>query len=282
LGSRGRDTLGELYVPKGLAFETAKAVLQTDGVFACNVGFGCPNGCRYPCYISKVIHKSPEACKEVRLPKKSPIVLIREQMRRAESHVKGYRESGVFLSFLTDPFLQEVQAWDEKTEDLLYYLAHEFGFRTATLSKVRVPGISGVRAGMTLVSLDEEFWKTFEPNTIPPDERIFQLYGRKRDFGDFVWVSMEPYPPSAIHKQDFESLLKSLKFVDLIVFGKWNYDRRANTEEAREEYKQLISTLIEFTRHYGIRVHVKSDTYKWAFESRKEEDPYEYLDPELV
>jgi hypothetical protein len=75
---------------------------------------------------------------------------------------------------------------------------------------------------------------------------------------------MEPYPPSAIYKQDIKALLEELAFVDLIVFGKWNYDKRATTEEARQEYAENINVLTDFCKSNNIRLHIKSDTLSFA------------------
>jgi DNA repair photolyase len=211
---------------------------------------------------------------KLRLPKKSPAELIRRQIRC------GLKPEAVFLCFDTDPFLPEAQVFPAKTDDLIYMLTRDYGIRVATLSKLQIPRISDARVGMTIVSLDDAFWQGFEPNTTAPGARLVALKVRKREFGDYVWVSMEPYPPSSIYKQDLEALLEQLKFVDLIVFGKWNYDSRARTEEARIEYAQNIDTLVSFCRKNKIRLHIKSDTWKWAYESRHEQDPYEFLGAE--
>ena len=103
-----------------------------------------------------------------------------------------------------DPFLEENK---QNTVDLIRYLLAN-GVKVATLSKMGTSRISGVRHGMTVVSLDDSFHNEFEPNTRYVDHRILVLYTRKKELGDFVWVSMEPYPPSAIHKQSFDALLK--------------------------------------------------------------------------
>jgi DNA repair photolyase len=256
--------LGELYRPHGLALETAKAVLEVEDPWAVNVAWGCSNGCGY-CYGPKVGRQSREQWMKVRLPEKSPADLVREQLRR------GLNPEGVFLCFDTDPFLPEIQhrvPYEFTTDDFIYMLTREYGIRVATLSKLDVPSLSGTRAGVTIVSLDDDFWRQFEPNTTPPDGRLARLHTRKKEFGDYVWVSMEPYPPSSIYKQNFEALLERLKFIDLIVFGKWNYDRRARTEEMRIRYAQNIKTLLSFCRKNKIRLHVKSDTGKWAFEHK--------------
>lgn len=207
---------------------------------------------------------------KVRLPEKSPIELVKHQLEREIFRVEP---EGVFMSFETDPFLPEIQRHGSPsqftTDDFLYMLTRDYGLKVAILSKLQVPGISGVRCGMTIVSLEDDFWQQFEPYTTPLEARLVSLRTRKKEFGDFVWVSMEPYPPNEIYRQDFESLLKRLKFVDLIVFGKWNYDARARTEQARVEYAQNIDTLISFCRKNKIRLHIKSDTWKWAYNSRR-------------
>jgi len=255
--------LGELYKPRGLALETAQVVLQVKDPYACNVAYGCSNQCAY-CYVPRFTRRKRCESEKVRLPKKPPVELVRHQLEyQWRFHWKS--DLGVFLSFLTDPFLPEVHG----TDDLLYMLTRDYGITAATLSKLQVPGLSGVRAGMTIVSLDEEFMEKYEPNTTPPSARLVSLRTRKREFGDYVWVSMEPYPPSAIYKQDLEDLLKQLKFVDFIVFGKWNYDSRANTEEARREYAVDIETLTDFCKSNNIRYHIKSDTVDFVSGRKK-------------
>jgi len=245
--------LGELYIPRGLAYETAKAVLETERVYACNVGYGCSNACLY-CYVPRFTRRRRDAC-EVQLPQKPPVELVRHQLEH-QWRFHWTSKLGVFLSFLTDPFLPKVK---ESTEKLIEYLVDQT--KVATLSKLSTSYFYS-RHGMTIVSLDHEFWTKFEPNTTPPLRRIEtleQLKGEK----EYVWVSMEPYPPSAIYKQDLEALLEELNFVDLIVFGKWNYDKRAQTEEAKREYAENVQVLTDFCKSNNIRLHVKSDTLKF-------------------
>ena len=268
--------LGELYRPKGLALETAQAVLQTEQVYACNVAYGCSNACLY-CYVPRFTRRRRDAC-EVRLPKKSPVDLVKHHLEHQWINVSEYyvfrhgtivslddnfhtwtSKLGVFLSFLTDPFLPQVK---ESTEHLIAYLL-DLGVTIATLSKLATSYYYS-RHGMTVVSLDHDFWQKFEPNTLEPQRRIAALEDCKGEKED-VWISMEPYPPSAIHKQRIEDLLEELSFVDLIVFGKWNYDPRARTEAARGEYAENIKVLTDFCKSNNIRLHVKSDTLKFAF-----------------
>jgi DNA repair photolyase len=245
--------LGELYEPRGLALETATAVLETPKVFAVNIAYGCTNKCRY-CYVPKVTHR--QTC-DFRLPQKSPVKLVQHQL---ETQWRFHWKSnlGVFLSFITDPFLPHV---DVDSRLLIRYLLEE-NVKVATLSKLDVSFINGAKHGMTIVSPDDYFWRDFEPNTIRPKDRLLKLKAC-HDQDNFVWISMEPYPPTTIFKQDLSKLLEQLSFVNLIVFGKWNYDPRGRTPQAREDYSHNVEELTDFCKSHGIRLHVKSDTLKF-------------------
>jgi len=255
--------LGELYRPRGLALETAMAVLETEeeNTYACNVAWGCSNACRY-CYVPKITHQKQTGI--VRLPAKPPVELVRLQLElNYRFHAVQYTNSGVFLSFCTDPFLRQLRS---STEDLIkLLLSHRI--RVATLSKVGTIGVvtdHKIRHGMTIVSHENKFRNEFEPNTPSPLTRIAELKGLKENWDQYVWTSMEPYPPSAIYKQRIEDLLEELNFVDLIIFGMWNYDKRARTEQARIEYAENIQILTDFCKSNNIRLHVKSDTLKFV------------------
>jgi len=246
--------LGELYKPKGLALETARAVLEVDEPYACNVAFGCLNECGY-CYVPKVRH----GARDFRLPKEPPVELVKKQDIEVE---------GVFLSFLTDPFLKQNR---KNTEDLIRFLFDELDVIVATLSKIGTTKLryGYIRQGMTIVSLDYDFWKRWEPNTTDPKARV-ELLRVAASCGGYTWLSMEPYPCSAIWKQKLEDLLEEIKFVDLIVFGKWNYDKRASTEQARGEYQHNVETLTDFCKSNNIRLHIKSDTLRFIQKGKGE------------
>jgi len=257
--------LGELYRPHGLALETAQAVLEVQDPRACNVALGCSSKCSY-CFVPRFTRRRRDSC-EVRLPQKSPADLVRHQLEHQwHFHfAKGHKEIGVFLSFLTDPFLPKVA---RETQKLVEMLLLEYGFTVATLSKLGCSPIRGIRHGMTLVSIDDVFWRQFEPNTVSPLTRLGVLKTLEQE-GEYAWVSVEPYPPSAIYKQRIEDLLEELNFVDLIIYGMWNYDARARTQEARGEYAENIQVLTDFCKSNNVRMHVKSDTLKFITKEKQ-------------
>lgn len=239
--------LGQLYIPKGKAFETAQAVLEVNEPWACNVAYGCTNCCEY-CYVP-YIKKG-----EVRFPKKSPVELVKVQLE------KGLKPEGVFLSFATDPFLTEVSG---QTTDLIKLLVDR-NIKVATLSKCNFyPGQNGlVKSGMTIVSIDENFQIKFEGRSMLSALRILVLHALKKR-NHYTWVSMEPYPTPEIWEQDLIKLLDRIQFVDFIIFGKWNYDVRANDIEF---YRKTVDQFREYCMAHKIRYAVKSDTLKFIGE----------------
>ena len=62
---------------------------------------------------------------------------------------------------------------------------------------------------------------------------------------------------------DVWNFWEDLGFVDFIILGKWNYDKRAKTEKARKEYAKIVPLFEEFCHEYGIHYHIKSDTRKF-------------------
>lgn len=237
--------LGELYYPKGKAKETASKVLDVKEPMACNTAYGCLNKCNY-CFI-RYIKKG-----QIRLPKDLPINLVKKQLEN------GLKPKGVFLSFTTDPFLKE----NANNTDNLIGLLLENKIKVATLSKVGVPKfeyLRRTRTGMTIVSDNEEFRKKFEPNAITINIRIRALK-TIHDMGGFTWVSLEPYPTPAIWKQDIEKVLDKINFVDFMVFGKFNYDHRASTPEAKIFYRDMVKIFEDYCKIYHIHYWVKSDT----------------------
>jgi len=246
--------LGELYKPSGLALETAKAVLSVDNPYAVNVALGCPNGCLY-CYGPLASRQGREKYLTPRCPKKDPVDLISRQLS------KGLDVEGVFISFLTDPYLPQLE---EKTEELVNFLLDK-GIKTATLSKIGTSSWFGNWNGMTIVSPYKDFSAKYEPNVHSPQERISMLE-KTHNRGNYTWASLEPWPVSDIYPYEMDDIWdfwEDLSFADFLIFGKWNYDKRAKTEKARGEYADIVPLFEEFCHEYGIYYHIKSDTRKF-------------------
>lgn len=248
--------LGELYEPSGLALEQAQAVLEIENPYAGNVAKGCTGGCLY-CYGPSAFFKKDWA--RVDRPKIPPARLVKKQLDR------GLKPEGVFISFATDPFINKNVM---NTYGLLRLLSDR-KIRFAVSTKQVMPAkftprrLDDFRHGKTIVSIDREFRKKYEKFSAPFDRRIKELEADKFR-GIYVWDSMEPYPPPKIYKQDIIKVLEAIKFVDFIIFGKWNYDERAKGLEAQQFYAAIIPKFVDWCKSNKIRYHVKSDTLKFA------------------
>jgi DNA repair photolyase len=248
--------LGELYHPKGKALETAQQVLQIKRPMSCNVAYGCLNDCSY-CYI-------PYTQKgEMRRPKESTVNLVSDQLK------KGMKPEGVFFSFSTDPLLPLNYDDTRLTIDLL--IRHGISPQNITvLSKRGTIYELDIMWGATIVSLDEGFRRREEPNAWDIWDRIKALKMAK-EHGCKTWVSMEPYPCPEIFKQELVPIVEAVNFVDFIIFGKWNYDKRSSTKEAAWFYKDAIVDFKEVCKKYGIRHHIKTKTEEWIDNITKNE-----------
>lgn len=242
--------LGKMYFPKGPALETAQKVLQIENPKALNVAYGCKNQCA-GCYIPYI---EPG---KIRFPKKDPAHMFLGDISN------GDKPEGLFLCFATDPFLN---CNKDVSRKIVHYAVNN-DIPVATLSKIDVSGLKGVLNGMTIVSLDKEYWKKYEPYAKDPNVRLSILEDLKAD-GEKTWVSIEPYRTKEKVKQDMWQFLENLKFVDFMIFGKQNYDKPSNTPEAREFYKKSMETFQDFCKSYNIRYWVKSGT-KYFVETGK-------------
>jgi DNA repair photolyase len=175
----------------------------------------------------------------------------------------------VHLCFSTDPFKYN----QEQVSDLSLKIIDKLnlnGIRCTVLTKGVFPEEVGHKTvfsknneyGITLVSLDENFRKKFEPNSAPFRNRIRSLeHIHKQGFK--TWVSMEPYPTPNLIKQDLLEILEAVSFVDQIIFGRLNYSVKSSEfEHAKEFYNSMASSVIRFCRKHKIKYHIKDGTQK--------------------
>ncbi|MBI4006924.1 MAG: radical SAM protein, partial [Planctomycetes bacterium] len=180
-----------------------KSLLYKSGVetadFCVNHVEGCSHGCRYPCYAMLmkkrcgVISSYKEWCN----PKivENALELLEEEIPRYKKKIKS-----VHLCFSTDPFMFGYEEIGGLSLKIIKRLNND-DIPCTTLTKGIYPeGIANDRDfmveneyGITIVSLDENFRKAFEPNTTKFVERIQSLkYLHEKGFK--TWVCIEPYP----------------------------------------------------------------------------------------
>jgi DNA repair photolyase len=186
----------------------------------------------YPCYAmmlkkrAGVISNYEDWCK----PKivENAIELLEKEIPRYKKKIRF-----VHLCFSTDPFMYR----QDEVENLSIEIIRRLNYNNISCTLL-TKGIYPVELmeklshkneyGITLVSLDEEFRKKYEPYTPRFEERLEALrYLHKKGFK--TWVSIEPYPTPNIVKQDLIKILDSISFVEEIIFGRLNYSTKTKT-----------------------------------------------------
>lgn len=249
-----------------------KSLLYKSGVeyadFCLNHVQGCSHGCKFPCYAYMmkkrcgIVKNYEEWCR----PKivSNALELLDKEIPKYKNKIKY-----VHLCFSTDPFMngqKEVRDLSLKIIDKL----NANNIRCTVLTKGAYPKELAERNGcslnneygITLVSLDENFRKNFEPNSASFKDRINSLK-LLHDKGFKTWVSMEPYPTPNLIKQDLEKILEAVSFVDKIIFGRLNYSVKSSEfQYTKEFYNSLALSVIKFCRKNRIDYHIKQGTQK--------------------
>ena len=114
--------------------------------------------------------------------------------------------------------------------------------------------------GITLVSLNEQFRQTMEPFSAPYQDRLNALR-HLHETGCRTWVSIEPYPTPNLIAQNLGDLLEAVSFVDRIIFGRTNYNKKATAYPDRKNfYNQCAYQVMEFCKAHDISCHIKAKT----------------------
>lgn len=119
--------------------------------------------------------------------------------------------------------------------------------------------------GVSLVTPTDIFRRAWEPGAAPIEERVRSLQ-LMHDEGCRTWVSMEPFPTPAIQMEsdrgvawDAAEVLSLVPFVDLVVFGRWNYGPKI-TDEEREWYRKQADGVRKWCKRWGAECHIKKGT----------------------
>ena len=240
------------------------------GDFCINHVEGCSNGCRYPCYamIMKIRYGAIKSYKDWIKPK-----IVGNALELLEKEVPRYKDkiNFVHLSFMTDPFMYRQREIANLTLKIIERLNRD-NIRCTVLTKGVYPReLANTKKyskeniyGITLVSLDNDFKRKFEPFSAPFKDRINSLkYLHSKKLK--TWVSMEPYSTPNLIQQDLLRILRKISFVDKIIFGKLNYNvkaSRSSYKKSKEFYEQCAKEVISFCKEKGIDYHIKDGTIK--------------------
>lgn len=246
---------------------TRKTLLYKTGVeygdYTMNHVLGCSHGCKYPCYAYAmkkrfgVVASYEEWIKPCIV--KNTLELLDNEIPRLKNKI-----SSVQLCFATDPFMYGYEEVQQMSLAAIRKL-NSAGVKCITLSKGISPKeLSNMsnenEYGISIITIDEEFRKIIEPQAAPINDRIDSLlYLHNKGFK--TWASIEPYPTPNIIDQNLENILKSISFVDRIVFGKLNYNKEVTSYKNRQDfYNESANTVIDFCERNGIGVYIKKGT----------------------
>ena len=242
------------------------------GNYTINHIFGCAHGCKFPCYAMMLAKRygkirDYEQWLHPQLVSNA-LDLLKKEIPKYKKEIKF-----VHLSFTTDPFMYDALnkrtiPWVKKTTLDIIEELNKNNIKCTVLTKGMYPDdLLDVNKfgekneyGITLISLNKDFKKKFEPYSAPYNKRIAELK-KLSENGLKTWVSLEPYPTPNLVAQDIEEILSSVSFVNKIIFGKINYNSISNSFENNEKfYRETANKVIEFCKKHNIRYHIKHGT----------------------
>jgi DNA repair photolyase len=246
-------------IRKSLLYKTAVEY----GDYTINHVEGCSHGCLYPCYAMMMAKRfgKVKSYDEWIEPKivSNAVDLLRKEIPKTKDKIKF-----VHLCFSTDPFMRGYQEISDLSVQLIRML-NDANIRCTALTKgilpIELTSLSKKNEfGITLVSLNEDFRKKYEPGSAPYKDRIDSLYKLHKK-GIKTWVSIEPYPTPNMVSQSFRDILRAVSFVDKIIFGRLNYNTMVTQfPEYKAFYNELSQQVIEYCVSHKIEYHIKKGT----------------------
>lgn len=256
------------------------------GDWTINHIIGCMHGCHFPCYAMMMAKKFGwvKDYNDWRKPRLAvnAIELLEKEIPKYKNEIKHF----VHLCFMSDPFMYDSEKKDlipeikEMTLKIIEKLNKE-GIKVTTLTKGFYPDeildkqrfLQTNEYGITLVSLNKDFKRKYEPFSALYEKRIESLK-KLAKAGLRTWVSMEPYPTPQLPKlektgaEHIENILERVKFVKKLIFGKLNYSRLnyyngnyshlwSNSDDF---YKEMAQKVINFCKKNNIKYHIKFGT----------------------
>lgn len=244
-----------------------KSMLYKTGVeygdYTMNHVHGCSHGCLYPCYaylMAKRFGKVKTYSEWIEpILVGNTLELLDKEIPRLKNKIKS-----VQLCFTTDPFMVGYPEIEEISLASIRKL-NDAGIKCVVLTKGLLPfDLAGLSRdneyGITLVSLDEQYREEVEPGAAPYAERLLALRAL-HEAGCKTWISMEPYPTPNLIQQDLSVILEAVKFVDRIIFGRANYNKRVTDYKDHHTFYNICANqVIQFCEQNQIQFHIKDKT----------------------
>lgn len=233
------------------------------GDYTINHILGCAHGCCFPCYAFNMAKrfgnvKTYENWIEPKLVSNS-IEILNEELPKIKNKIKS-----VNLCFTTDPFMDAYPEVGLMSIKIINRL-NEDNIKCVILTKGLLPKklckTSKINEyGITLVSLNDKFKEKYEPFGSDYNKRVEHLKFL-HDKGFKTWISIEPYPTPNILKQDIFKILRKVKFVDKIVFGRLHYNAMVTKYKNYKNFYNLNAAIVmDFCLENNINCHIKKGT----------------------
>ena len=229
------------------------------GIPAINHVRGCSHGCRYPCYAYMIAH-SHEQVKTMDEWCQPKLVANAAELLTKELSRKRVMPERIHLCLSTDPFMYRFPEVTELTLKLIRIM-NSCGVQASVLTKGILPDELADENkyskqntyGISLISLDEDFRKQWEPGAAPYSDRIAALK-KLSGKGLQTLVHMEPYPTPNIIQQELIEILEAVSFADTIQFGGWNYNNLPKQFPEYEKFYKSKAVLVkQFCKEHNIR-----------------------------
>jgi len=186
--------------------------------------------------------------------------LLDKELPRLQSRINF-----VQLCFTTDPFMCGYPEISAMTLRIIERI-NSAGIKVTALTKGLLPHELAEMSrdnefGITLISLDEDFRKEYEPGAASYADRIAYLrFLHNKGFK--TWVSIEPYPTPNIITQDLKGILRRVAFADKIIFGRLNYNRLVTRyPDYLVFYDKMAQLVSGYCEKHGQEYHIKKGTW---------------------
>lgn len=242
--------------------------------YAINHITNCTHNCKYPCYARLMSYKTEEEWSKVIYLTQNALEILDKEIPLLRNDIKQ-----VHLCFMSDLFMYEIPEVIKLTLQILKKLSdNKIPYKTLTKGEMPSNKIIEIETsknyisdglfdewstkdfpineyGISLVSLDENYRKIYEPNTAPFDKRISSLK-QLSEAKLYTYVYCEPFSPLLTSIEKFEELLKSITFINKIYFGSWQYNNKFSD---KSQYQLYINIIKEFCSNNHIELKIKKE-----------------------
>ena len=233
------------------------------GDYTINIAEGCAHGCKYPCYAMMMAKrfgkvKTYEDWCEPKIVCNA-LELLDKELPKMKDDIKSIQ-----LCFTTDPFMYNYPEISNLSLKCIEKI-NKYNIPCTVLTKGILPKelaklSKNNEYGITLISLNEDFRKEMEPGSSPYKDRINALkYLHNKGYK--TWVSIEPYPTPNFIEQDLGEILKTISFVDKIIFGRLNYNAKVSQyNDYKNFFNNMANIVINYCKVNNKLYHIKEGT----------------------